>query len=1521
MKYAEVTLPRRVLAFRLIGVALVLAALAAAVFASAPADAQSQGTSVNPRAVHQRVDADGDELDGFYWDADETAANYIRFSIKSDASGQRDVAPTYLDFGVLEVFFVTSGTNTLHPGTQVRDWWFAADGMTALTACSDDSGGRCRITKTDYQALAGQVGAEDSEVIKPIRIAFKVPNSMTRTTMVLQTKHVVWAATRRGTDTWRSSAWTEVDKHAPSATSLNASGGTIGDEYVFSNADGNLGGNLVHARIAIGGSHIPGFSSPNYDRWGGAANSGIQISIHSGSGLTVNRIDNQVNNAFFKADGTTPLGCSSLATNACFLDKALWKGLAGQSGVTAEQEATTPIMPIRIAFKVPSEDSNGNAFNADNKVTLRLLRWGLNDDGSTYVRTIDTEYTRIVAHVVRRQSASRVGNTRTALDPGDPLPAAGATHSTWWCEPGDTGDCDRDLEVGESMYIATALTRGVKSALAAGRFQRSAIDWLNYGPDYFDEFELSFTPAQTGGGDAVVAIGSLCPIEIPGAGPEHPFVDAPRDRTAAALRVCKYNRDYYVSGYYNSVANPDGVAFWDTGTGPFVFGTKAGDGTITVKYLLGDVVVGQADYDITIGAAVQANLLSDSAAPMITAGLGQRDAGGPLALQIGYERARGIPAYWPDMHELGGPGYFGPARYEQVESVALTVPAGGGTLEVLGTFRSCTAGSDACTITLSRGDLKQAARYGYTPTANDGAIADTDAIFPSRLLLHGAASRDVTISGTLTLVSGTPDTFNFNYTAKAALNAAGATVAAYLPGDSDGILAPGQSAGVAVGYQVPDWIEEPESGNGAFRDKFKYDGLDPTMPEIDASALLTSYADEAGDTSAIQVLQARQSDWVWTTYSPGETDFEIEPGAQIWLGAPPPPLTYRYSPVPAVWAVRDEGYMRTYAKPEPAHDVDYVQPGVMTGAYLQITGPATWTETGGKRLRLDYTDYTHVKCVDSSTLDANLAGGRTCYVVDADGNAPSITADRDASGDIKVTADLPLYVLIGAAPSDLGLSLAGDRFTRPLNTHSLRRTSAFGSGTLRVAAVSQLASISLGRKPVNNVVPTTPIRIGSTSSEIRLALRNENGQASQLSAVSAITLTVIGGGTLSGQGCSNASSCTISTSSGDLFDAAKANPAVVAAIDLTYNAPTRPGEASIRATVVGNDGSTFTETVDLTISGSARELAVGGTMPRVHSSATDNDDRDKILIPITAQDGNGNPAPMPRNAAVTVSRVGGAALPAGSHTATVKCEDEADPPRLKCNIEIVVTASASQPLASGAYTATVTGAGIGSTEAGFAVGGPADALSISIPDTLPGLAQGFTATVRVVDAAGVPVADGTWVAFSTTATGGGSPSAVVTSPGADNVDHDNDADTPMVSQRRAATKNGEVSANVTVVGNGVAVLMASTGFGASLKSASEALNTLAAALPADATGAVGQVLEYSTSDGEPDTSAWATYLGTARTTADELLGHAESPDGARVVWLWNGVEWIHYGETADGDPIPRSRSFFVLPTDTVWFGE
>ena len=1510
MESADTACLRRVRNFRLIAVAFALAVLAVAIFASAPADAQS--LSVNPSQRHQRANADGDVLGGFYYKAaDSDFLHHLRIHFvpgRYDAVGPA----TYRDFGRLELFFESTSRTNLHPGTAVRSgWWFTADG-TALAACNDDTH-RCRISKTEYQALAGQTGAGDDAVIGPILVGFKIPSSVSGEQIVLQSKHDTSHATRTSTSNqWQNSRWTRVDKHRAIVAALTADGEVI-PEYVFSNADGNLGDNLVHVRISVGGSHIPGFESATYERWGTANNAGTYLRINGEiSGSMTNLVGGQAANAFFKADGTTPLGCNSSTSNDCRITKDVWKAMAGQAG----EPDTVQIKPIRIAFKVPSADSGGTDFaTTPETVTLNLNRIGAqNDQGVglfTGSRVVNTDFTRMIGHIFRLQAASRVDgtNARTPLEPGDPLPD-GSSHSATWCRPTSTGtDCTRDLEVGEDMYVASILTRG-GTADTTGRWNRTGSAWLQYGFDHFDEIEISFTPTVgAGGGDVVISGGTLCPVEIPAGSPEHPFVDAPRDRYAEELRVCKWNHAYYGNAY-RSAANPSGAPYWDSGTGPQVVGIKAGTGDLAVTYRKDGADVATNKFTLTIAAATRANLLSAADAPLITAGIGQADGGGPLTLRIGYERRRGIPAFWPMTRDTAGSGYYGFARYQDVESVALTVPAGGGTLDVLGTGRSCTAGSAECTITLGKGDLKLAARYGYTPADGAPGIADSDAIWRTRLLLHGAASRDVTISGVLTLSSGTPNTHSFSYTAKAAPNAAGATVAAYLRGDSDGILAPGQSAAITVGYQIPAWVDRPASGNGGFLGKFAEENAK------NASVLLTESATENEDLdgSAIQVLPARQSDWVWTTYSAGETDFEVNPADQVWLGADAPPLSYRYSPVPGTWAITEEGYTRTFATPVPAGDVDYIQPGVMTDAYLQITGPATWTETGGKRLRLDYSDYTHVKCVNSATLNANLEG-RTCYVVDAAGNAPSITVDSGASGDIRITADLPLYVLVGAAPNDRGPTLLGNGLGRPSNTHALRRTSAFGSAIFKVDSIAQLDAVSLARTPDGNgVTQSGPIAIGSSRSGVRLALRNANGQPSQLSAVSSITVTVVGGGTLTGLGCTNAVSCTLSAASGPLFDAVKANPRKTAEIDLTFNAPSTPGDASVRASVVGTDGATFAETLELTISGSAAELAVGAELPRVHSSATDNDDRDRIVIPISARDVNGNPAPMPRNAAAEVLGVGGAALPSGSHTSTIKCEGGDDITRLRCQIEIVITASASQPLASGAYTARVTGTGISRTDVGFAVGGPAETLSLAIPDALPNLAQTFTATVSVVDKAGVPVADGTWVQFSTAATGGGNPSAVVTSPAEADVDHDNDADTATVKQRRAQTKNGEASANITIVGNGISVLTAS----ANNKQDSEPLDTRAAA--AVSAEPAGPVLVYNTQSGQATTSSWATYRGAAATTADELIGHAEAPATASIVWLWNGVEWIRYGEV-DGNPLPGSQPFFILPDDTIWFGD
>ena len=187
-------------------------ALVAAIFASAPTDAQdAQDLSVNPIQRHQRANADGTALEGFYYKAADSAfLHHLRIHFVPSRYGAVGPA-TYRDFGRLELFFESTGRTNLHPGTAVRsDWWFTADG-TALAACSDDSH-RCRISKTEYQALAGQTGTGDDAVIGPIVIGFKIPSSITDDEIVLQSKHDTSSATRPSSNQWQNSRWTRVDK-------------------------------------------------------------------------------------------------------------------------------------------------------------------------------------------------------------------------------------------------------------------------------------------------------------------------------------------------------------------------------------------------------------------------------------------------------------------------------------------------------------------------------------------------------------------------------------------------------------------------------------------------------------------------------------------------------------------------------------------------------------------------------------------------------------------------------------------------------------------------------------------------------------------------------------------------------------------------------------------------------------------------------------------------------------------------------------------------------------------------------------------------------------------------------------------------------------------------------------------------------------------------------------------------------------------------------------------------------------
>ena len=132
--------------------------------------------------------------------------------------------------------------------------------------------------------------------------------------------------------------------------------------------------------------------------------------------------------------------------------------------------------------------------------------------------------------------------------------------------------------------------------------------------------------------------------------------------------------------------------------------------------------------------------------------------------------------------------------------------------------------------------------------------------------------------------------------------------------------------------------------------------------------------------------------------------------------------------------------------------------------------------------------------------------------------------------------------------------------------------------------------------------------------------------------------------------------------------------------------------------------------------------------------------------------------------------------------------------------------------------------------------------------------------------------------------------------------------------RRAQTKNGEAPAVIAIVGNGVSILSATADNNKSINAPIDTSSVPAYGEEAIAYGSEG--ITFGDGD-DPATGMIATYRGVQNTSASAVLDLG--PDSATVVWLWNGVEWIRYGES-DGAAVPGSVDFTVLPGDTILFG-
>ena len=1430
------------------------ALLAALVLAVLPASAQTPNT--NPQ-VRQTALMNGNPAPSFVIEEKgATAYNHVELRLTSGADGQ--TPSTYLDYGSVHFWLERRPSGgSLDDGN-----FFASAGVTdgvagtALAACDGGYAERCELSKDEWKALANQSTATDSTTVQPIKIAFTVPASVTQNTIRLVVVHYSQDAVRNtgGRSLWGPHQDWTVLVYGGIITPVDADDNPLyvrnsltqtphagmGLQYVFA------ANQLSQVRLALGASWALGFSGEPRNNITYADFGVVRLGFWDpdNAGVLNTAGANGYNREVIRAtDGEPFTPCTDNGgVEWCVITKAEWQAAADQMGA----QDSEVVKPIRFALRFKETGRDGTTRWDGTRVNF-YANVSLAADPSDFVHR-PQEFKRLSAHISRVQSGARgVGaiepdmNSEIAADQHIAVDCKQAIHITGGSAP--TTDCNRPIEVGEGVYLENILRIGG----AADNTGRSADDgrtndgWLRADAArhgvIFDRIEVTATTGGSPGG-GVVAISSLCPVDVP-ADPAHPSgaANVPRGRTAEALAKCVYN------------FSPVNGTYWG-GRGPSFFPTvDTGMVRVTVTFRKGqddsmttgvDESLVATDYlDIPVTAAVDNTDMGNGGSAWdeseLVAELGQRSREDSLILLIGHRRNRGIPEFWGGRVSPTGPGTITGATYGDLAAdtandpaIRLTVPSGG-TLSLLGTDKSCTADSAGCTLDILRSDLAQAACYGGPAGCTNDANPENTPYWPARLRFDHVGASNVTISGVMNPSSGDP--YQFSYVARA--GAHDATVAAFLPADADKILSPGDTTALGVGYRIPE-----------------------------------------------------EGDIEWRAYSPSP-EFYIVTGYPL-MGSHSPTVELATALATPLQAVTD-------------------------GAYLSLQGPATWADNGGRRLRMGLDGYGYFKCADVSTLTGvDTDEGRACYITDMNGNAPQVTVASDADEDVRVFADFPLWTLFGDDPPDATHSGGpGHGYFRAQNVHAMQRIDQFGSATLRVATVSQLTSIALDRKPdEDNNVPTAPIRIGG-SGQVRLALSNADGAPSQLSSVSAITITVIGGGTLSGYGCENVSSCTIEGDTGALFEAAKTTPGITAAIDLTYKATDKPGEATVEATVVGTDGMTFSERLVLTVSGSATEIATSGDMPRVHSSATEDDDRDKVLIPVTARDANDNAARMPTNAAATVRGIDGAVVPSSSLTSEVICTDgEA---RLRCNVEIVVTAPSSSPLAAGAYTATVSGSGIGNTEVGFAVGGPAETVTLEVPATadLPGLAGSFTATARVVDKDDVPVADGTWVTFRTTAASSGTASAIVTRPSLS--DHDDNVDTAAI--RRTKTKNGVAEATVTVVGNGIAILTATVGN----ESANEPIDTrveaAAAAAPVD-----GPKLRFESPDGSAATNTLATWISTQTGDAREAL--EEVPD-ARVVWLWNGVDWIRWGLTEEGTPIPGSSStpFTVLPSDRLWFAD
>ena len=399
------------------------------------------------------------------------------------------------------------------------------------------------------------------------------------------------------------------------------------------------------------------------------------------------------------------------------------------------------------------------------------------------------------------------------------------------------------------------------------------------------------------------------------------------------------------------------------------------------------------------------------------------------------------------------------------------------------------------------------------------------------------------------------------------------------------------------------------------------------------------------------------------------------------------------------------------------------------------------------------------------------------------------------------------------------------------------------------------------------------------STRFRLSILNENGGASATGSVGSVLLTTTGGAlsTTLGGGCGGGGvTCRIPASA---VTGANADRIVVT---LAHPGADKAGTATVRATVITNDGESFTPPpLAVTFVGDAETLAISEPTAGLlaHATTEDGDNRDTLKLTVTAADAAGNDVELPYRAPrATITGPDGKTVTSGLSVVWTEDGDDADNnhDRFTRNAAdavqatITVTAPATAPLTTGEYTLELRTDGKTATQT-FTVIGAVDSITLGEPSGSLQVDGRVSLTATVRDAGGTLVPDGTPVEWSSQNVGS---SAVLVRLAADQV-----------------TTDGTATAEYIAVNAGAAAVKASAGDFADVS-----LVSIAPQPPTPPDGAAEPRLSDGLTSHSP--GSYTVWTGSTETTASALLAELS---GVSAISLADEGAWLRYASADSPD--------------------